>query len=150
MTRTYRLGVTRRAVNRVMTAWLRAGLPLGSSYLLTTTGRKTGRKRTTPVTLVVSGTDRFLVAPYGAVSWVKNVRSQPRVSIRRGSRVEELVARELDGQAAGPVLKAYLAMGRFVVQPFFDVKAADPVDRFVVEADRHPVFHLQPAVAGAS
>jgi deazaflavin-dependent oxidoreductase (nitroreductase family) len=143
MARTYRLGFTRRAVNRLLTLLLRAGLPMGSSYLLTTTGRKTGVQRTTPVTLVEAGSDRWLVAPYGAVSWVHNVRAHPQVRIRRGSSVQEARAREVGAPAAGPVLQAYLGKVA-VVRPFFDAKPGDPVDRFSAEAGRHPVFHLEP------
>jgi hypothetical protein len=34
-----------------------------------------------------------------------------------------------------------------VTAPFFDVTADDPVERFVAEADRHPVFRLNGATA---
>ena len=42
------------------------------SYLLTTRGRKTGRPRTNPVVPVEHDRRRWLVAPYGPVSWVHN------------------------------------------------------------------------------
>jgi len=49
MARTYRLGFFRKLVNVVAAAGLRVGLAPRASYLLTTTGRKTGRRHTTPV-----------------------------------------------------------------------------------------------------
>jgi deazaflavin-dependent oxidoreductase (nitroreductase family) len=44
-------------------------------WLLTTRGRKTGRPHTNPVTLVEQDGRSWLVAPYGAVSWVQNART---------------------------------------------------------------------------
>ncbi len=66
MANTYRLGPMRRGVNIVMTMMIRIGLGVPSSYLLTTTGRKTGSPRTTPVALVHRDGDQWLVAPLRA------------------------------------------------------------------------------------
>jgi deazaflavin-dependent oxidoreductase (nitroreductase family) len=122
---------------------VRLGIGGKSSYLLTTTGRKTGQKRTTPVTLVEIGAERWLVSPYGNVSWVHNVRALPEVSLRQGSRTEEH-AQEVGPEAAGPVLQGYLRKVP-VTAPFFDAKCDDPVARFVEEAPKHPVFKLTAA-----
>ncbi|KGM15674.1 hypothetical protein N867_06475, partial [Actinotalea fermentans ATCC 43279 = JCM 9966 = DSM 3133] len=88
--KTYRLGPARRAVNRVMSALVRAGLGPRRTYLLTVVGRTTGRPFTTPVSLVERDGERWLVAPYGAVSWVRNARAAGVVTVRRGRRVERL------------------------------------------------------------
>lgn len=141
MANTYRLGPMRRSINALMTTMIRIGIGAPSSYLLTTTGRKTGCPRTTPVTLIEEDGDRWLVAPYGPVSWVHNVRSTPEVSLRRGRRTQVCSAIEVDAEIAGPVLRRYLH-GVRVTAPFFDAKASDPVERFIDEAPRHPVFHL--------
>ena len=141
MAKHYRLGPARRAVNVVMAAMIRRGVGSKSSYLLTTTGRTSRQQRTTPVIVLETGNDRWLVSPYGAVGWVYNVRATPQVSLRRGARTEVLHAVEVDAETAGPVLQRYLRGAR-VVAPFFDAKAADPVERFVQEAGRHPVFKL--------
>jgi deazaflavin-dependent oxidoreductase (nitroreductase family) len=137
----YRLGPARRTVNAIMASSLRHGLGGKSNYLLTTTGRKSGEHRTTPVILVESEAERWLVSPYGLVGWVHNVRANPEVSLRRGRKTEVLRAEEVDSEAAGPVLKSYVRQVR-VTAPFFDAKAGDPVERFVQEAHRHPVFRL--------
>ncbi len=146
MARSYRLGPARRAVNRVMTAMLGVGLGSKSTYLLTTTGRKTRQRRTTPVILVETGGERWLVSPYGMVGWVHNVRAAPDVSLRRGKRTEQLRAEEVDSETAGPVLQQYVRNVR-VTAPFFDAKPNDPVERFVEEAGRHPVFRLEEAAS---
>jgi len=141
MTKSYRLGPTRRAVNTLMTTMVRRGMGGKSTYLLTTTGRKTGEKRTTPVILVETDTGRWLVSPYGTVAWVHNVRAHPEVILRRGRRTELLHAEEIDSEAAGPVLQNYLRNVRVTI-PFFDAKRDDPMDKFIEEAPRHPVFKL--------
>ncbi|MGA3220995.1 MAG: hypothetical protein ABSE77_18280 [Acidimicrobiales bacterium] len=52
-----------------------------------------------------------------------------------------LHAEEVASEAAGPVLQRYVRNVR-VTAPFFDAKGNDPVERFVEEALRHPVFKL--------
>jgi deazaflavin-dependent oxidoreductase (nitroreductase family) len=141
MARSYHLGPARRAVNTVMTAMLRAGVGGRSAYLLTTIGRKSGQRRTTPVILVETGGQRWLVSPYGMVGWVHNVRATPEVSLRRGRTTERLRAQEVGPETAGPILRQYVRKAR-VTAPFFDAKPADPVETFVAEARLHPVFRL--------
>lgn len=52
--RRYRRGRTHRVENVVMSALVRAGI-VPHSYLLTTRGRRTGRTRANPVTVVEHG-----------------------------------------------------------------------------------------------
>jgi deazaflavin-dependent oxidoreductase (nitroreductase family) len=141
MAKTYHLGPARRAVNVAVTGLLNFGAGPRSTYLLTTTGRRSGQPRTTPVTLVEEAGHRWLVSPYGAVGWVHNVRENPEVGLRRGRRDEVLRAEEADAATAGPVLRRYLRAVR-VTAPFFDVEVDSPVADFVAIAPRHPVFAL--------
>jgi deazaflavin-dependent oxidoreductase (nitroreductase family) len=141
MARTYRLGTARKAVNVLVTAMLRLGVGSKSGYLLTTTGRRTGRPRTTPVILVEGDGERWLVSPYGQVGWVLNVRALPEVSLRRGRTTELLHAEEAGAQAAGTVLRRYVGQVP-ITAPFFDARAEDPESAFAAEAPRHPVFRL--------
>jgi deazaflavin-dependent oxidoreductase (nitroreductase family) len=145
--RTYRLGPLRKAVNSVLTASLKAGVGPKSTYLLTTTGRRSGLSRTTPVTLVEDRTGRWLVAPYGNVSWVYNVRASSAVELRRGRRRERLSAEEVDAAAAGPVLRRYVRSVP-VTRPYFDAGLKDPEAAFAAEAPRHPVFRLEAVGSG--
>jgi deazaflavin-dependent oxidoreductase (nitroreductase family) len=137
---TFHMTRGRRIGDAVIGTLVRAGL-VPNSYLLTTKGRKTGQLRTTPVTLVERDGRRWLVAPYGPVSWVHNARAAGRVSLhRRGHRLECTV-REVSPEEAGPVLKDYIKLAR-PTRPYFDATPEAPVERFVAEADRHPVFEL--------
>ncbi len=141
MAKTYQLGPRRRAVNVLMKPLVRLGIGGKSTYLLTTIGRRIGQERTTPVILVEIDGERWLVSPYGLVAWVHNVRAQPEVVLRHGRREETLHAKEVDPIEAGPVLKRYLRNAR-VTAPFFDANSNDPVETFIEEAPRHPVFRL--------
>ncbi|MFZ5857146.1 MAG: nitroreductase/quinone reductase family protein [Chloroflexota bacterium] len=61
--------------------------------LLTTTGRKSGLKRVTPLQYEKIGDDYYLGAARGRkADWVRNIQSDPRVEIRVG-------AKRLEGQA---------------------------------------------------
>ena len=141
MAKTYQLGTGSRAANALMKPLVRLGIGGKSACLLTTTGRRTGQQRTTPVVPVKNDGDRWLVSPYGMVAWVHNVRAQPEVTLRHGRRAETLHAEEVDPVAAGPVLQRYVRNVP-VTAPYFDAKGDDPVERFIEEAPRHPVFKL--------
>jgi deazaflavin-dependent oxidoreductase (nitroreductase family) len=111
--------------------------------MLTTTGRKTGRSLTHPATVVQDGQRRWLVAPYGAVSWVHNARAAGRVSLTRRRDRGDYAVRELPAAEAGPVLKRYVAIAT-ATRPYFAADKDAPVEDFVSEAHRHPVFELLP------
>jgi deazaflavin-dependent oxidoreductase (nitroreductase family) len=141
--REYRLGVFRKLVNVVATAGLRVGVAPRGSYLLTTTGRKTGKRRTTPVSLVEND-ERFLVAPYGPVPWVHNARAAGEVTLTRGRQSTTHPVTEVRPAEAALVLKQYVKNVP-VVRPFFDASKDAPVADFEAEAAHHPVFRLGPS-----
>jgi deazaflavin-dependent oxidoreductase (nitroreductase family) len=126
----------------VISVFVRAGL-IPSTYMLTTSGRKSGRPLTHPATVVHDGQRRWLVAPYGAVSWVHNARAAGRVSLARRGKRRAYAVREVTATEAGPVLKRYLAVAT-ATRPYFAADKNAPVEDFVAEADRHPVFELLP------
>jgi hypothetical protein len=84
---------------------------------------------------------RWLVATYGAVAWVHNVRAAGRVSVRYGRATREYATREVSAVEAGPVLKRYVAIAT-KTRAQFEPTPDSPVEDFVAEADRHPVFEL--------
>lgn len=133
---------TRRFGNRMMAGLLLIGIGPKSNYLLSTQGRKTGRRHTTPVSLLIDDGQRWLVAPYGAVGWVHNVRANGQAALRRGRRIERVEAVEVDADVAAPVLKRYLHRER-IVRPYFDVSPDADLAAFAAEANRHPVFALR-------
>jgi deazaflavin-dependent oxidoreductase (nitroreductase family) len=132
----------RRIGDAVMSVFVRAGL-VPSTYLLTTTGCKTGKPLTHPVTVVDHGGRRWLVAPYGPVSWVHNARVAGTVRLGRRGKTEDYLIREVGAAEAGPVLKRYVKVAT-ATRPYFQATTRSPVEAFVAEAVRHPVFELIP------
>jgi deazaflavin-dependent oxidoreductase (nitroreductase family) len=118
-----------------------ARLGIGPIQLLTTRGGKTGRPHTNPVVPVEHDGRHWLVAPYGPVSWVYNARASGRVELRYGRTKREYAVREVPAREAGPVLKRYVAVASKTRSRFAAPPDA-PVEEFVAEADRHPVFEL--------
>ena len=108
---------------------------------MTTRGRKTGRQYTNPVTLVEQDGRSWLVAPYGAVSWVHNARAAGRVGIRRGRGSFDYTVREVGPDEAAPILKRYVGIAS-ATRPYFQANKDSPVELFRAEAHRHPVFEL--------
>jgi deazaflavin-dependent oxidoreductase (nitroreductase family) len=140
--RTYRGSNGRRAGDAITGVFIRAGL-VPHSYLLTTQARKTGQLHTVPVTVVERDGRRWLIAPYGPVSWVRNARAAGRVTLRRRRETLDYAVREVAPEAAGPMLKAYVQISR-PTRPYFRADKDAPLGEFIDEADRHPVLELIP------
>lgn len=122
---------------------LRIGVRMGTASLLTVRGRKSGQPHTVPVLLVEQGGQRWLVAPYGVVQWVRNIRVAGRATLTRGHRSEAISVTELSPREAAPILKQYLAVQRAAdIQSYFDARKDAPVEAFEREAARHPVFQI--------
>ncbi len=59
----------------------------GFIVLLTTTGRKSGKKRVTPLQYEKIGKDYYLGAARGLnADWVRNIQSNPQVELRVGAK----------------------------------------------------------------
>ncbi len=138
----YRLNAGRRLLNWVMSAALRLGARLDTTYLLTVRGRTSGRPRTTPVTVVEEGGQRWLVAPYGPVGWVRNARAAGQVTLTRGHRAETVRIEEVTKPAeAAPILK--LSVSRVpITRPYFTAAPDAAMEVFASESANHPVFRL--------
>src|SRR3954452_16322768 len=80
------------AANRMMATFVRLGLPMRRTALLTVPGRVSGLPRTTPVALTPHPGGWSLIAPYGVVDWVKNLRAAGRAEVRFRGRRRRVVA----------------------------------------------------------
>ena len=142
MVKTYRVNFADRMEMALLTALLRAGVKMGTTSLLTVRGRKSGQPHTVPVVLVEQDGRRWLVAPYGVVQWVRNIRAAGTATLIRGRHSEEIAVTELPAQEAAPVLKQYLSQVSGGVRSYFDARKDSPVEAFEREAPRHPVFQI--------
>jgi deazaflavin-dependent oxidoreductase (nitroreductase family) len=139
--RPYRTSLWRRALNALVRPLARVGLTGPRTHLLTVPGRTTGTPWSTPVSIVCRDGERWLVAPYGDRNWVKNARAAGWVELRRGRHRERVTVRELEPEAAVPVLRDYYRQGR-VTRPFFGASLDSSEAEWLAEAPRHPVFLL--------
>lgn len=138
---TYRRTPIRRLVNNIVRLMIRWNIGPSGRHLLIFKGYKSGKLFSTPVTLVQQQNQSWLVAPYGEVPWVKNVRAAGSVIFERGGRQTPYRIQELPPKDCGQILKAYLALEP-VTQPFFNTHPDSPVEEFAGEASNHPVFAL--------
>jgi deazaflavin-dependent oxidoreductase (nitroreductase family) len=141
MPASYRNRPLRRLLNVVVRPLARLGLAGRRTHVLTVVGRKSGRRHSTPVSLVFLDGERWLVAPYGERQWVKNARAAGWVELTRARKTERVRVEEVGPEQAAPVLRAYLRSTP-VTAPFFDAKRNAPIEEFADEAHRHPVFRL--------
>jgi deazaflavin-dependent oxidoreductase (nitroreductase family) len=139
--RPYRKSLWRRALNALVRPLATAGLTGPRTHLLTVPGRASGKPWSTPVSIVRLGDERWLVAPYGDRSWVKNARAAGQVELRRGRRRERLGVEELMPAEAVPVLREYYRASR-VTRSFFAVTLDSSAEEWLADAPRHPVFRL--------
>jgi F420H(2)-dependent quinone reductase len=159
MPKRYRVGAFVRANNAVMRSLVNAGVRIGTFAVLTVPGRKTGRPVHVPLVVFPYAGNDHLVASYGVVNWVRNLRAAGgRAELRRGQVTEKITAVELPAEQAGPVLSFSLHSGppgiprlivrlfrRYLVLPYLDVDMNSSADDFVRAARNHPVFRVQPA-----
>ncbi len=142
MAKSYQRNFVVRLVNPIIQALIRLNVAPAGMHILSVRGRKSGRLYSTPVTLIEENGQRWLVAPYGEVAWVQNARAAKQVTLTRGQKTEVVGIAEIEATESAPVLKKYLAREP-ITQPYFDVHLDAPLEAFIAEAPRHPVFRLQ-------
>lgn len=144
MAGTYKVTPLRRGMDRIMAALGRRGMAPGGISALTVTGRTTGEARTVPVTPIEVDGKRFLVAPYGPVGWVQNLRAAGEATLQHGGEPERIRAAEQDPAAAAPVLREYVRRVP-IVRPHVPAAPDAELSAFETIAHRHPVFAITPA-----
>src|SRR5262249_11143719 len=116
----YRLGAGRRALNYAIRQLITLGLA-GHNELLTVTRRTTGRPRLTPVRPLSYEGQRWLVAPYGPVSWVKNARAAGEVTLSHGRHRHTFTITEAGPGDSAAVLREYVRLVP-VTRPYFTAR----------------------------
>ncbi len=133
-----------RVASIIISVLLRIGLPVGPSILLSVRGRKSGKFYTIPVALVKNNGNRWLVAAFGEVNWVRNLRAAGQAYLTRGRHTETIGVVELEAREAAPVLKQFLRESQRVsfIKPYFHVTPQSSLADFEQEALQHPVFRI--------
>lgn len=141
MSHPYRATAVTRVRDALFKMLLRAGVNMGATSLLTVRGRSSGQPRLVLVIPVSQGDCHFLVAPYGPVQWVCNLRAAGTATLTHARHSEVVSARELEASEAAPILKPYLLKVAWV-RPSFDVTQDASLEAFEREAPHHPVFEI--------
>ena len=103
------------------------------------------------------GDNDYLVASYGIVNWVRNIRAAGgRAQLVRLRRSETITAVELPPDQAARILRHSLRGGppgiprlivrayrRFLVLPYLDVDMNSSPEEFQRSASTHPVFLIK-------
>jgi len=136
-----------RLFNRIITRLIRWGVPMGPMALLTVAGRKTGLPRSTPIAVAPHPDGCRLIAPYGAVQWVRNLRAAGTATLTRQGSTRTVAASEVPVDEAGPLLRQSLSETGFMVRrllsPYFEATLSGDAAAWEAEAITHPVFILQ-------
>lgn len=146
MAKQYRVNAFVRISNAITSFLLRLGVNIGNMALLTVRGRKSGKPITTPIAIVVHEGKRYLVAAFGVVSWVRNLRAAGgKATITRGRRTEKIHAIELPPEAAALIFREAVRAGGggAFVRQYQNVTADSSLEEFEREVLTRPVFLLQ-------
>ena len=138
-----------RVLNPITTTLIRLGVrPDPRMALLTIRGRKTGRERTVPMGVFDRDGRKYIVAAFGEVNWVLNLRASGAATLTQGKRKATYAAEQVHGEEAALVLRDCLAaylpspLAGPMLRQRIAVTADAPLDVLAAEARRTPVFRL--------
>jgi len=96
-----------KRINKVMIAVQKLGIPTGPAMVLTVSGRKSGKPRSTPMTPFRFDGGLYVVAGYPGAAWAANARAAGTGTLSRGRRSRTVSIVELTVEQARPVLRAF-------------------------------------------
>jgi hypothetical protein len=131
-----------KPANRIIIAFYRLGWAFGTWYVLSIPGRKTGKLRSTPVSLLLVDGRRYIVTGF-ETNWVKNARAVGWGFLTRGGKKERVTLVELPVEERPPILREFPRQVPHGIQ-FFERLLGLPNDpeAFAEAAPRCPVFSV--------
>lgn len=128
--------------NRLIVAFNHMGMCFGTWYILSIPGRKTGKLRSTPVSVLHVNGQRYVVTGFDT-HWVKNARKIGKGMLERGRKKEQVALRELPVEERPPILREFPRQVPHGVQYFEKLLniPGDP-EAFAAAAPHCPVFRL--------
>jgi hypothetical protein len=140
-TKKYRIGTAQRLANWYFVHLTELGLGLRARHVLSVRGRTSGVVHSNPVDVIDFDGCQWLVAPYGVVNWVRNIRTVQRATLRRGRHLATYRVEEVDAITSVPVIREYISRIR-VTRAYWECGADAPLADLEKMAPRHPVFRL--------
>jgi deazaflavin-dependent oxidoreductase (nitroreductase family) len=98
----------RHLVNRAVLIGTRLGRDIDGVRELEVAGRRSGKRRRTPLKVLEVDGRRYVVSLAGTSGWVRNLRAHGTARLRFGRRVEDVMVVELADAEKPPVVLAYL------------------------------------------
>ncbi len=131
-------------MNRLIIALNHLGIGFGTWYILSIPGRKTGKMRSTPVSVLHVNGQRYAVTGFDT-HWVKNARKAGWGTLQRGRKTEKVAVVELPVEERGPILSEFPRQVPHGVQYFEKLLnlPGDP-EAFAAAAPHCPVFRFDP------
>jgi hypothetical protein len=132
-----------KPANRIIIALYRLGWAFGTWYVLSIPGRKTGKLRSTPVSVLVVDGRRYIVTG-SEMNWVKNARVAGWGFLTRGGKKERVALAELPVEERPPILREFPRQVPHGVE-YFERLLGLPNDAeaFAEAAPRCPVFSIE-------
>ena len=128
--------------NRLIVVFNRLGGSFGTWYILSIPGRKTGKMRSTPVSVLHVNGQRYIATGF-ETQWVKNARKAGRGILARGRRQEQVALIEVPVEERPPILREFPRQVPHGVQ-FFERFLGMPIDaeKLAQAAPHCPVFRI--------
>jgi deazaflavin-dependent oxidoreductase (nitroreductase family) len=137
-----------KPLNKVLMVVQRTGLGMKELPVLTVAGRKSGRPRSTPLSVLEHEGQRYLLEGFPGADWARNVRAAGgAATLTTGKQRESVRLVELDAQDALPILRLWperLPDGAKIMADAGVVDAVTP-EAFEAVAGRCGVFRIAPA-----
>ena len=137
-----------KPMNKVFMAVQRIGIGMKDLPVLTVPGRKSGKPRSTPLSVLEHEGKRYLLEGFPGADWARNVRAADgRATLTTGKHREQVLLVELDRHEALPVLRLWperMADGAKIMADAGVVEAVTP-EAFEAVAGRCAVFRVEAA-----
>lgn len=134
-----------KPMNRVLLLVRRIGV-MRELPVLTVAGRRSGKPRRTPLTVVTVDGSRYVLEGFPGADWARNVRAaEGTAELSVGKTVERVRLVELDSAAATPVLRAWPELAADGAKIMKDAGVVDTLtpDAFATLAGRCAVFRVE-------
>ncbi|OZM73305.1 deazaflavin-dependent nitroreductase [Amycolatopsis antarctica] len=137
-----------KPLNKVMVAGQRAGLGMGGLDVLTLPGRRSGKPRRTPLSVMTHEGERYVLGGFPNADWVRNARAADGLgTLSRGRKHERVRLMELSAEQARPFLRLFpieVPTGVPIMKDAGLVAEGTP-DEYEALAGRCAVFRIDPA-----
>lgn len=99
-----------KPMNKVFMTLSGIGIPVfgrDGPVVLTVTGRKSGKPRSTPITPMTVDGQRYVVGGFPGADWVRNARANPEVTLTQRRQPGRVRMVELTAEEARPLLRRF-------------------------------------------